>query len=78
MTEELHAYAREVASSLRDPDKKQLRFNDIVEVAQAFYPADPRGGVRELVLACDRASSLYAAKASMADTLRKNYGWMLG
>ena len=44
MSEELQAFARKTADALKDPDKKQLRFNEIVACAARFYPADPRGG----------------------------------
>ena len=38
--EELHSLARSTAAALSDPDRKQLRFNDIVRVAPAFYYND--------------------------------------
>ena len=75
--EKLHAAARAEAGGLTDPDKKQLRFNEIVAVALEYYPHDAEGGVRELVRACDRAASdLYVKGAPMWETLRKQYGWM--
>lgn len=73
----LHVIARDCAEKLRDPDKKQLRFNEIVEAAQAFYPASVDEGVRELVEACDKSSRLYVRKAPMWQVLREQYGWML-
>jgi hypothetical protein len=84
--EELHAIARAHAEKLTDPDRKQLRFNDIVRVARAFYPTDAAEGVRELVASCNRTvrlpegecpNPLYVAKAPMWGTLEKQYGWML-
>jgi hypothetical protein len=78
MDEELHALARKVSEKLIDPDRKQLRFNEIVETAKLFYPTDLEGGVVELVSACDRTNStLYVPKAPMWQVLREQYGWMV-
>lgn len=75
--EDLHALARAAAARLQDPDRKQLRFNDIVRVARGFYAADPATGVAELVAACDRGRpDLYVPKAPMWQTLETAYGWM--
>lgn len=74
----LHAAARDRALKLKDPDKKQLRFNEIVQCALRFYPADPIGGVRELVNACDRAcEALYVKNNPMHESLMRDYAWMV-
>lgn len=75
MSEELHILAREEAARLNDGDKKQLRFNEIVECAIAFY-RDPKAGVSELVQSCDRSSPLYVKGRSMAQALFAEYAWM--
>jgi hypothetical protein len=77
MSEELHAIARERAEQIASPDRKQLRFNDIVSTAVQFYN-DPAVGVRELVDACDKDCALYVKGAPMWQTLRADYGWMSG
>ena len=75
--EDLQTYAREVAAGLAEPDKKQLRFNEIIRAARRFYASDPRAGVREIVLSCDKAQSdLYVAKSPMWQVLSDAYGWM--
>lgn len=51
--EKLHALARKHAEGLLNVDKKQLRYNDIVETAIVFYD-NPYMGVKELVEACDK------------------------
>lgn len=72
----LHNLARNHASTLREPDKKQLRFNEIVQIAMEFYN-DPASGVIELVNACDRAQAdLYVPKHPMWQVLRDQYQWM--
>ena len=71
----LHVEARRLAELLRDPDKKQLKFNDIVNAARRFYN-DPDYGVRELVESCDKTSLLYVAKKPMWQTLDTEYNWM--
>jgi len=77
MTDALQILAREVAETLTDPDRKQIRFNDIVRVAKRFYPDNPAAGVRELVRSCDREDhTLYVAKAPMWEVLETQYGWM--
>lgn len=77
MSEELQAFARKTADALKDPDKKQLRFNEIVACAARFYPADPRGGVRELVQSCDRSNpDLYVKNDPMWHRLTTSYAWM--
>jgi hypothetical protein len=73
----LQEIARAAAESLPDADRKQLRFNEIVEVAEAFYPNAPQEGVRELVAACDRGSDLYIKGSPMWQSLRENYAWMI-
>lgn len=74
---QLHATARAVAETLEAPDRKQLRFNEIVSVAMRFYPGNMEAGVRELVEACDRAKlDLYDKKRPMWMALRDDYGWM--
>ena len=76
--EALHALAREFAAKIVAPDKKQLRFNEIVEAALDFYAGDPRGGVSELVSACDRACpDLYVKSDPMWQSLRRRHSWML-
>ena len=76
--EELHVYAREIAASLKEPDKKQLRFNDIVRVAKEFYRNDVTDGVKELVKACDKANEdLYEKGNPMWKSLDENYRWMI-
>lgn len=76
--DEVHAYAREVALTLSAPDKKQLRFNEIVAAASDFSPSDVRAGVRELVQACDATNAaLYVRGDPMWATLRRDYAWML-
>jgi hypothetical protein len=77
MDEQLHQVARDTAATLVDPDRKQLRFNDIVQTAKSFYE-NPTAGVIELVEACDRSKpDLYVAKSPMWQTLNTQYGWML-
>lgn len=87
----LFALAREADEMLRSkglrPDKKQLRFNEIIPVAKRFYPADPKAGVRELVSACfpqrrlkDGSlvdNELYVKKDPMWKSLSDNYAWMV-
>ena len=76
--EALHVLAREVAAALIEPDRKHLRFNEIVETALMFYPTDPRGGVRELVESCDRqCTALYVKGRPMWAGLRASYAWMI-
>ena len=70
--EELHHAAREIAQCLTDPDRKQLRFNDIVETAKVFYN-DPLHGVRELVKSCDRRDEMYVRKQPMWGILNEQY-----
>jgi hypothetical protein len=81
---ELHTYAREVASSMRTaPNKKQLRFNEIVETAKEFYRADVKSGIKELVISCfpvdetGRDNCMYDKKSPMWEVLQKDYKWML-
>jgi len=74
--EELHHIAREVAANLTDVDKKQLRFNEIVDCAKGFYPAAVSRGVEELVESCCRTSVLYVNKNPMWHELNHQYGWM--
>lgn len=75
--EKLHELARLEASNLEQPDKKQLRFNDIVRVAKRFYQSDLEAGIRELVRSCDKACpSLYVAGKPMWQTLETDYAWM--
>jgi hypothetical protein len=74
--QELQTAAREAAEGLVDPDRKQLRFNEIVAVAQDFY-RNPFAGVDELVASCDRSSPLYVKGSPMWASLRDGYGWML-
>lgn len=74
--EDAHILARKIAADLREPDKKHLRFNDIVRVARAFY-GDMAQGIRELVTACDKAEpSLHNGKKPMWQALEEDYGWM--
>ena len=74
--EHLHNLAREIADKLPSPDKKQLRFNEIVDVAKSHYYGDVEAGVRELVWSCDRDDQLYVNKSPMWRSLRENYAWM--
>lgn len=74
---DLHTLARELAGHLREPDKKQLRFNEIVACAEDFYN-NPVAGVQELILACDKScQSLYSPDTPMWRALRTDYVWML-
>ena len=75
--EQLFCLVRHRAESLVSPDKKQLRFNDIVRVAKAFYPHDVDGGVCELVDSCGREDPSYVSKNPMWQTLETSYSWML-
>ena len=78
LTANLHKCARTWAAQLRNPDKKQLRFNDIVECAIVYYQPDPFGGVRELILSCDKDKGcLYIKGTSMVEELTNQYTWML-
>lgn len=75
--DELQVIARKTADTLISPDKKQLRFNEIIEVARTHYSSNPRAGVIELVRSCDRAKAeLYVAKSPLWQVLRNQYGWM--
>ena len=81
--EYLHDLARRAASVLYAPDKKQLRFNDIVRVARLFYN-DAAIGVIELTLACDKETwdgnpnPLYTErKDPMWLSLENQHGWMI-
>jgi len=87
--EDLYRIARESAERIRSLDRKQLRFNEIVETAKEFYPTAVDAGVRELVASCNREDGspeligpclphpLYVRGAPMWKTLRENYSWML-
>lgn len=77
MRDKLHAIARDTAATIQNIDRKQLRFNDIVDVAVLYYSNCPEAGVKELVQACDRDSQLYVKGAPMWEVLRKDYRWML-
>jgi isoaspartyl peptidase/L-asparaginase-like protein (Ntn-hydrolase superfamily) len=76
--EELHILARKIANSLIDPDRKQLRFNEIVNVAKAFYPAPHAHGIIELVAACARkrldCNGNIAAATSTGGMTNKKFG----
>lgn len=76
-TGSLHSLARSEASLYDDLDRKQLRFNNIVETAVRFYSCDPCAGVKELVLSSSRASTLYVPNDPMTEQLNLNYQWML-
>ncbi len=78
MDRELHELARSVADTLANPDRKQLRFNEIVEVALSHYP-EPMEGVTELVKSCDNLEEnpLYVKGDPMWKSLRVQYGWMV-
>lgn len=87
--DQLHVYARECAQFpfLMDVDKKQLRFNDIVRVAKAFYYCDVSAGVKELVESCFRQrvlrgkvveNDLYVKGSPMWRQVEENSGWMMG
>lgn len=75
--EQLHALARVIAETLKEPDKKQLRFNEIVETAKLFYTNHVDGGVIELVLACDKSDEALYDKTPMWKSLQENYKWMI-
>jgi hypothetical protein len=62
---DLHAVARRRAAQLSDPDKKHLRFNEIVDAAKAVYPPPHVEGVIELVDSCNRSDSLYVKEMPM-------------
>ena len=73
----LHALARHIADGLIDPDRKQLRFNDIVATARSHYPRNVEAGVTELVEACDRSiPEIYVKGAPMWQALTEQYAWM--
>ena len=73
----LHKLARECAAELREPDKKQLRFNEIVQAARDFYSGDVQAGIRELVASCDKADrTLYVKGRPMWQVLANEYAWM--
>lgn len=89
MTDEhLHVLAREIAGTLVEPDRKQLRFNEIVEASKRFY-VSPEEGVRELVSACDKSrafinpdgsialtpNEMYVPKQPMWKALNEQYSW---
>lgn len=75
----LHRLARQVADTLSDPDKKQLKFNEIVSAAKEFYPLAVEEGVVELVQSCDRMQTdLYVSKSPMWEVLNEQYRWMIG
>lgn len=77
MTDALQTLARAEYARLVQPDKKQVRFNDIVRVAERFYPTRPDLGVIELVQSCDKTCvSLYVAGDPMWQRLEQHYGWM--
>ena len=77
--EELHLYARQYLArkSNEDVDKKLLRFNDIVDCVQTFYPTALLPGIRECIDSCIRDNPMYVAKNSLPDSLSKNYRWLL-
>jgi len=72
----LYTLARSLAANAEAFDKKQLRFNDIVETAKRFYN-DPAEGVIELTDSCRPDSPLYIKKQPMWQTLNTQYSWML-
>ncbi|GGE30373.1 hypothetical protein GCM10011360_17990 [Primorskyibacter flagellatus] len=72
----LPTLAREWSALGFDNDRKQLRFNEIVETAKTFYN-DPAEGVKEMIEACDKNSPLYVKGRPMWQVLREEYGWML-
>jgi len=78
----LHTYARELVEQIKTRenaprfDKKQLRFNDIVDVG-AFYGAIgacPRDGVREAVEACIVGDPAHVPGGSVRSMI---YPWMV-
>lgn len=73
----LHEVAREESRRLISPDKKQLKFNEIVHCAMTFYTGNETSGVRELVRSCDKVDQSYVAKKPMWAVLRDQYAWML-
>ena len=73
----LHVRAREIAATLADPDRKHLRFNEIVAVARSHYGPAPEEGIDELVRACCRKSPDYIAAKPWWRVLRDQYAWMV-
>jgi hypothetical protein len=57
-TENLFNLVRTLSLNQENLDKKQLRFNEIVEVSQLFYN-NPEDRVKELIESCKKGSSLY-------------------
>lgn len=74
-SEELHVFARQYAENLKDITMKLVRWNDIVAVAEEFYPLDPMGGVRECLQSCVPGDPMFDGKSTLAVSLRANYGW---
>jgi hypothetical protein len=77
MTDHLQDVAREHAGRFDDIDRKQLRFNEIVDAARLFYPGCEADGVLEMVDACSKSSALYVHKRPMWHVLRNEYSWMI-
>ncbi len=73
----LHEVARQVSTHLEEPDKKQLRFNEIVWCAKTFYAMNVIAGIVELVRSCDKTDALYVKGSPMWATLKQQYGWMI-
>ena len=74
---DLQSMARQRAACFDDIDRKQLRFNEIIDAAMAFYPGREAYGVMEMVEACSKSSALYVRKRPMWQVLRDEYSWML-
>lgn len=73
----LHAAARRIAETLAEPDRKQLRFNEIFWCAKTFYAMNVIAGIVELVRSCDKTDALYVKGSPMWETLKQQYGWMI-
>lgn len=80
--------AREESKLLLRPDKKQLKYNEIVETAKLFYYNDIEAGIKELVISCEKPPenidknyssyhSLYVKNRPMWKVLQEEYSWML-
>lgn len=75
--EALHIFARECAAKFPNISKKLVRWNDIVQVAQVFYPLNPEAGIKECLQSCVQDDPQFDGKNTLAESLRNSYGWML-
>lgn len=65
--DDLQVLVRVEAEKLWAPDKKQLRFNEIIQTALTHYAADAAEGVKELVKACDKIGFVHAGRVVWID-----------